>query len=114
MATQVTKPTTIKRSLELWKEAQHLMPGGTQLLGRRAQLYAYGVTPILAERAEGAYFWDVDGNQYLDTSMSLGAALLGYCDPEVETAVDEQRKKGTIFPLLHPIEIEMARLVTEV
>jgi glutamate-1-semialdehyde 2,1-aminomutase len=114
MASQVIKPTTIKRSLELWEEAQYLMPGGTQLLGRRPQLYAFGVTPILAERAEGAYFWDVDGNRYLDTSMSLGAVLLGYCDPEVENAVDEQRKKGTIFPILHPVEIEMARLVTEV
>ena len=114
MASQIIKPTAIKRSLELWKEAQYLMPGGTQLMGRRPQLFAFGVTPILAERAEGAYFWDVDGNRYLDTSMSLGAVLLGYCDPDVENAVDEQQKKGTIFPILHPVEIEMARLVTEV
>src|SRR2546428_12812792 len=70
--------------------------------------------PVFAERAEGAYFWDVDGNRYLDMMMSVGAVLLGYCDPEVEGAVDEQKKRSTIFSVLHPVEVEMARLLREV
>lgn len=105
---------SIKRSLELWAEAEKLIPGGSQLISRRPQMFAFGVTPIFAERAEGAYFWDVDGNRYLDMTMSVGAVLLGYCDSDVEKAVDEQQRKSTIFSILHPVEIEMAKLLTEI
>jgi glutamate-1-semialdehyde 2,1-aminomutase len=77
-------------------------------------MFAFGVTPIFADRAEGAYFWDVDGNRYLDMGMSVGAILLGYGDPDVEKAVGEQQRKSTIFSILHPVEVEMARLLTEV
>lgn len=105
---------SIKRSLELWAQAKELIPGGCQLISRRPQMFALGVSPIFAERAQGAYFWDVDGNQYLDMTMSVGAVLLGYCDSDVEGAVDEQQRKSTIFSILHPVEIEMAKLLTEV
>src|SRR6202020_2105460 len=67
---------SIDRSLALWQEAQRLIPGGAQLLSRRPQLFAFGVSPIFAEKSEGAYFWDVDGNRYLDMTMSVGAVLL--------------------------------------
>jgi glutamate-1-semialdehyde 2,1-aminomutase len=105
---------SIKRSLELWTEAENLIPGGSQLVSRRPQMFAFGVTPIFAERAKGAYFWDVDGNRYLDMTMAVGAVLLGYCDSDIEKAVDEQQRKSTIFSILHPIEIEMARLLIEI
>jgi glutamate-1-semialdehyde 2,1-aminomutase len=105
---------SIERSLALWKEAQTLIPGGSQLLSRRPQLFAFGVSPIFAEKAKGAYFWDVDGNRYLDMTMSVGAVLLGYCDPDVDRAFDRQRRKSTIFSLIPPVEIEAARLLTQV
>jgi len=104
----------IRKSLELWAEAEKLIPGGAQLISRRPHMFAFGVTPIFAERAEGAYFWDVDGTRYLDMTMSVGAVLLGYRDSAVENAVNEQQRKSTIFSVLHPIEVEMARLLTEV
>jgi glutamate-1-semialdehyde 2,1-aminomutase len=104
----------IDRSLALWQEAQKLIPGGSQLLSRRPQLFAFGVSPIFAEKSEGAYFWDVDGNRYLDMTMSVGAVLLGYCDPDADKAFDGQQRKGTIFPLVPPVEVETARLLTEV
>jgi glutamate-1-semialdehyde 2,1-aminomutase len=111
---QRKRSRSISRSLELWEEAQQLIPGGSQLLSRRPQLFAFGVSPIFAEKAKGAYFWDVDGNRYLDLSMSVGAVLLGYCDPDVEAAFDRQQEKSTIFSLIPPVEIEAARLLTEV
>ena len=104
----------ISRSLELWEAAQQLIPGGSQLLSRRPQLFAFGVSPIFAEKAKGAYFWDVDGNRYLDMSMSVGAVLLGYCDSDVDAAFNRQQRKSTIFSLVPPVELEAARLLTQV
>jgi glutamate-1-semialdehyde 2,1-aminomutase len=76
-------------------------------------MFAYGVSPIFAEKAEGAWFWDVDGNRWLDMTMSVGAVLLGDCDPDVDRAFEEQRQRSTIFSLIPPVEVEMARLLTE-
>ena len=108
------KKRSIQRSQALWEEAQRLIPGGCQLLSRRPQLFAFGESPIFAEKSKGAYFWDVDGNRYLDMTMSVGAVLLGYCDPDVDKAFDRQRRKGTIVSVIPPAEIEAARLLTEV
>jgi glutamate-1-semialdehyde 2,1-aminomutase len=77
-------------------------------------MFAFGVSPIFAQKASGAYFWDIDGNKYLDTQMSVGAVLLGYSDPDVDQAFREQQEMGTIFSLLHPVEVELAKLLVEV
>ena len=64
--------------------------------------FAYGITPYALERGKGAYFWDVDGNKYLDTSMSLAAVFLGYCNPMVDKAIQQQLKKGISFLKYRP------------
>ncbi len=108
------KGFSIKKSLEMFKEAKKLIPGGVQLLSRRPIRFAYGVSPIFAERAKGAYFWDIDGNKYLDITMAVNTAILGYCDPDVDKAAIEQIKKSTIFSTLHPIEVELAGEIVKV
>jgi amino acid adenylation domain-containing protein len=50
--------------------------------------------PITAERAEGAYFWDVDGNKYIDVTMGFGVHLLGHNPPFVVAAIKQQLEKG--------------------
>ncbi len=108
------KGFSIKKSLEMFKEAKKLIPGGVQLLSRRPIRFACGVSPIFAERAKGAYFWDIDGNKYLDMTMAVNTAILGYCDPDVDKAAIEQIKKSTIFSIIHPIEIELAEEIVKV
>ncbi|RLF38389.1 MAG: hypothetical protein DRN21_05240, partial [Thermoplasmata archaeon] len=53
---------SVRKSLDLFRKAQRLIPGGTQLLSRRPVRFAHGVSPIFAQRAKGARFWDIDGN----------------------------------------------------
>jgi iturin family lipopeptide synthetase A len=36
------------------------------------------IYPIMADKAQGAYMWDLDGNKYVDFSMGFGVHLLGY------------------------------------
>ncbi len=108
------KGFSVRKSLEMFKEAETLIPGGSQLLSRRPIRFAYGVSPIFAERAKGAYFWDIDGNKYLDMTMAVNTLILGYCDPDVDKAVMEQLKKSTIFSILHPVEVELAQEIVKI
>ena len=50
--------------------------------------------PLIASRAEGTYFWDMDGNRYLDFMCAYGPNVLGYGDPDVDKAAMEQLKVG--------------------
>ncbi|MBM3969024.1 MAG: aminotransferase class III-fold pyridoxal phosphate-dependent enzyme [Planctomycetes bacterium] len=98
----------VEKSYELYRRANELIPGGTQLLSRRPTKYAYGVSPVYAARAKGARFWDVDGNEYIDWVSGIGAIILGYCDPVVDDAVREQIGKGVATSISSELEVELA------
>src|SRR5690242_12667266 len=95
------KARSVQRSLDLYDRAQALIPGGTQLLARRPSRYACGVSPVYATRANGARFWDVDGNEYIDWASGIGAIILGYADPVVDDAVRAQIGRGTVYSINH-------------
>jgi glutamate-1-semialdehyde 2,1-aminomutase len=67
--------------------------------------------PVAIERASGARKWDVDGNEYVDYLLGLGAILLGHAHPAIVEAVREQVTKGTNHGAAHPGEVEWAELV---
>ncbi len=50
--------------------------------------------PLMSDHAKGTYFWDVDGNKYLDFMCAYGPNVLGYCDDDVDKAAMEQLKTG--------------------
>jgi glutamate-1-semialdehyde 2,1-aminomutase len=103
-----TSSGRVARSMELYRRALELIPGGTQLVSRRPTRFANGVSPVYARRAKGARFWDVDGNEYIDWVSGIGAIILGYCDPVVDEAVREQMACGTLYSINHELEIELA------
>ena len=98
----------VARSMELYRRALALIPGGTQLVSRRPQRYANGVSPIYWARAKGARLWDVDGHEYIDWVSGIGAIILGYCDEVVDEAVRQQIARGTMTSINHELEIELA------
>ena len=98
--------------MALYERALDLIPGGTQLISRRPTRTAYGVSPIYAQRAAGARFWDVDGLEYIDWVSGIGAILLGYADPVVDDAVREQIARGTIYSVNHELEIDLAEALS--
>jgi 4-aminobutyrate aminotransferase len=68
-------------------------------------------TPIVAERAEGAYVYDRDGTRYLDFTCGIGVANTGHCHPKVVQAVQEQAAKllhGQANIVFHPPLLELA------
>lgn len=98
----------VSRSLDLYKRAGDLIPGWTQLISRRADQFANGVSPIYAQRAKGSRFIDVDENEYIDWVNAVGAIILGHADDVVDGAVKEQIDRGSLYTLNSPLEIELA------
>ncbi len=105
--------TRVPHSLELHERATRLIPGATQLISRRPNRAALGVSPIYAERASGARFWDVDGFEYIDWMSGIGSILLGYADPMVDEAVREQMTRGTVYSINHQLEVELAEALCQ-
>jgi glutamate-1-semialdehyde 2,1-aminomutase len=102
---------THDRSEELFAEAVELMPGGVSSPVRAFK--AVGGTPVFVERGEGAYLVDVDGNRYVDYVLSWGPLILGHAHPRVVAALEETVRRGTSYGAPSPLEVELARLVTE-
>ena len=50
--------------------------------------------PLISSKAKGTYFWDMDGNRYLDFMCAYGPNVLGYGDPDVDRAAMEQLMIG--------------------
>lgn len=71
------------------------MPGGVSSPVRAFK--SVGGQPIVFDRVNGAYIWDVDGNQYIDYVGTWGPAICGHAHPQVIKALHEALDKGTSF-----------------
>ena len=100
-----------KKGIKLWNEAKKLIPGGSQLLSKRSEMFLPKHWPSYFKKAKGVDVWDLDGNKYIDTWASIGACILGYADPDVNKAVKKAIDNGSISTLNPPEEIELAKLL---
>jgi taurine--2-oxoglutarate transaminase len=57
------------------------------------------VAPLAVERAEGVYFWDVDGKRYLDLNSQLMGVNIGHGDRRV---VDAMKRQAERLPYISP------------
>jgi glutamate-1-semialdehyde 2,1-aminomutase len=97
---------------ELWNKAKKLIPGGNQLLSKRAEMFLPDKWPAYYSRVKGSEVWDLDGNKYLDMTISgVGACTLGHADPDVDRAVIEAIRSGNMSTLNAPEEVELAELL---
>ena len=102
------------RAQTLYKKAKKLIPGGTQLLSKRPELFAPDVWPAYYSKAKGIEVWDIDGKKYRDMSyMGIGACILGYADDDVNNAVKEAIDMSSMCTLNVPEEVELAELLIE-
>ena len=100
---------------ELYRFAKQLIPGGTQLLSKRPELYAPDVWPAYYREAHGCEIVDFDGRRLVDmTTNGVGTCLLGYRDRDVTAAVVRQIRRGTMCSLNAPSEVELAEVLTEI
>ena len=94
------------RNLQLFERARHVIPGGVNSPVRAFK--AVGGTPRFVSRAQGAYFWDANGKQYIDYIGSWGPMILGHGHPAVVEAVQKACLEGFSFGAPTEREVELA------
>lgn len=100
------------KSQKLWRRAKQIIPGGTQLLSKRPEMFLPEHWPAYVKKAKGVEVTDIDGNTYIDMSiMAVGACILGYADPDVNRAVKKVIDEGSMATLNSPEEVELAELL---
>lgn len=105
----MTKQSESNLTQSLYMRAKQRIPGGTQLLSKRPELFAPGQWPAYFREARGCEIWDLDGKHYYDMSHNgVGSCLLGYADPDVSRAVIDRIQKGSMCTLNAPEEVDLA------
>ena len=98
----------------LYTRAKELIPGGTQLLSKRPEMFSPGLWPAYAREANGCEVVDLDGRRFIDmTTSGIGSCLLGYADPDVTAAVQRRISLGSMSTLNAAEEVELAELLIE-
>jgi len=69
--------------------------------------------PLISSRAQGTYFWDMDGNRYLDFMCAYGPNVLGYNDPDVDAAAIAQLNVGNCTTAPSYKMVECAELLVD-
>lgn len=97
------------RSKQMIGQAKQYIPGGVQ--HNLAFNYPF---PVVIDKAEGAYLYDIDGNRYIDFLQAGGPTVLGSNPPYVrEKVIDLLRHCGPSTGLFHEYELKLAQFVCE-
>ena len=97
---------TLSRNEAFFERAKAVIPGGVNSPVRAFK--AVGGTPRFVQRAQGAYFWDADGQRYIDYIGSWGPMILGHGHPAVLEAVQKAALDGFSFGAPTEREVELA------
>ena len=100
---------TTDRNLTLFERAKKVIPGGVNSPVRAFK--AVGGTPRFVQRAQGAYFWDANGQRYIDYIGSWGPMILGHGHPAVVKAVQDAVLEGFSFGAPTEREVELVEAI---
>lgn len=102
------------KNQELYNKAKEIIPGGTQLLSKRPEMWAPDQWPNYYSKAKGCEVWDLEGNHYYDMSiMGVGSNVLGYAFDEVDNAAIDAIHNGGMCTLNAPEEVVLANKLLE-
>ena len=99
---------------KLWKRAKQVIPGGSMLLSKRAEMFLPNQWPAYFSKAKGCKVWDLEGREFIDMSiMGIGTNILGYGHPEVDEAVRKTVELGNMSTFNCPEEVYLAEKLIE-
>ncbi|XJZ27935.1 glutamate-1-semialdehyde 2,1-aminomutase [Bacillota bacterium Lsc_1132] len=99
-------------SERLHTEALEHIVGGVNSPSRSYKAVGGG-SPVVIERAQGAYFWDVDGNKYIDYLAAYGPIITGHAHPHITEAIKKAAETGVLYGTPTPHEIKLAKMLKE-
>ena len=99
-------------SEKLHQEALEHIVGGVNSPSRSYKAVG-GASPVAMERGEGAYFWDVDGNRYIDYLAAYGPIITGHAHPHITKAITKAAETGVLYGTPTKHEVTFAKMLKE-
>lgn len=101
---------SFEKSKKLYEQACEVLAGGVSSGFRK------NITPIplYFERADGPYYYDVDGNELLDYTLAFGPLIVGSNHERLNAAVVEQLSRSYALGAQHEAEITLAKKLVDV
>ncbi|MBM7580686.1 glutamate-1-semialdehyde 2,1-aminomutase [Jeotgalibacillus terrae] len=96
----------------LHAEALEHIVGGVNSPSRSYKAVGGG-SPVAMERGKGAYFWDVDGNQYIDYLAAYGPIITGHAHPHITKAIQHAAETGILYGTPTKHEVTFAKMLKE-
>ncbi|UOR13323.1 glutamate-1-semialdehyde 2,1-aminomutase [Halobacillus amylolyticus] len=100
------------KSEQFYEEAKQHIVGGVNSPSR-AYKGVGGGTPVYMERAEGAYFYDVDGQKYIDYLGAYGPIITGHAHPHITDAITKAAQKGVLYGTPTVLENTFAKMLKD-
>nr|WP_026680505.1 glutamate-1-semialdehyde 2,1-aminomutase [Priestia megaterium] len=100
------------KSEALHKEALKHIVGGVNSPSRAYKAVGGG-SPVYMERGQGAYFWDVDGNKYIDYLGAYGPIITGHAHPHIAKAIAHAATTGVLYGTPTRLENQFAKMLKE-
>jgi len=99
----------VSKSKSLFERAKRTIPGGVNSPVRAFK--GVGGNPVFIKRAEGAYLFSADDQQYIDYVGSFGPMIAGHAHPQVIKAVQDAAVNGLSFGAPTELEVELAERI---
>ena len=99
-------------SEQLYQEALQHIVGGVNSPSRSFKAVGGGA-PVFMKSAKGAYFYDVDGNRYIDYLAAYGPIITGHAHPHITAAITEAAQNGVLYGTPTELEIKLAKMLKE-
>lgn len=93
-----------------YEEALKYIVGGVNSPSRAFKAVGGGA-PVFMERGKGAYFWDVDGNRYIDYLAAYGPLIHGHGHPHIVKAIAKAAENGVLYGTPTTLEIDFAKML---
>ncbi len=100
------------KSEALYDEALLHIVGGVNSPSRSFKAVGGGA-PVFMERAQGAYFWDEDGNRYIDYLAAYGPIITGHAHPHITKAIVTAAENGVLYGTPTSLEVKFAKMLKE-
>lgn len=103
------------KSRELFARAAAVIPSG--IYGHQGPAEGCYVPveafPLFSQKAQGSYFWDADGNRFIDYMCGYGPNILGYNDTDVDAAAAAQRRLEDCVTIPSGKMVDFAELLVD-
>ena len=99
---------------KFYEFAKTIIPGGTQLLSKRPEMFLPNIWPAYYSSVNGYTVVDLDGNKYTDMGINaIGSCILGCNDRDINSEVIQCINKGNMCTLNHVNEIKLTQKMLE-